>query len=492
MSVTGLIDPSAAVGELGAEDSRGPTRRLVSLLLRRTSNRSACALALLSVDILLVGGLGALVVGIATQASGDVAVHASLQELVFLGFAPMAAVLFLWRERAYVMEGAGPRASAVAIGWLNASGLIVLGICALDALVMPQGTVPNTPLLIAFVVAVGAALLCRHALWLVVAPRVTRQMSASPAVVVGTGAGLSAVVNILNTKSEITRIVAVISSLTSEAEELLALVRGGTVRTVFIVLSTQDAAAADPLIAKLMQFSVAVRIIPDIAAIAARARGISVEADLPVLHISDPPLSVAARMVKRLEDIVLSSLLLLASAPVMLLTSIAIKLDSPGPVLFRQPRHGFSGTAIEIFKFRTMFAHHQDRLGCRQTARGDPRVTRVGAFLRRHSLDELPQLLNVLSGSMSIVGPRAHPLGMTIAGQSLETIVANYMARHRVKPGITGLAQVSACRGNLDTEEKALRRVNYDLHYIENWSLLLDLRIILRTIGLVLYDDEAF
>jgi exopolysaccharide biosynthesis polyprenyl glycosylphosphotransferase len=220
---------------------------------------------------------------------------------------------------------------------------------------------------------------------------------------------------------------------------------------------------------------------------------ISRSTSLPrVFHISNPPLSPAAAFVKRAEDIVLAVVLLLAAAPIMLLASVAIKLESRGPVLFRQPRHGLNGSVIEMFKFRTMYAHLADRLASTQTSRADPRVTRVGAFLRRHSLDELPQLFNVLAGTMSLVGPRPHAPGTTAAGQSLELAVANYMARHRVKPGITGWAQVSGWRGNLDSVEKAVRRVEHDLYYIENWSLFFDLQIIMRTIGLILRDGEAF
>jgi polysaccharide biosynthesis protein PslA len=221
-------------------------------------------------------------------------------------------------------------------------------------------------------------------------------------------------------------------------------------------------------------------------------RGISMAAGRPVLHIADPPFSPANAAVKRAEDMVLSLLLLLATAPIMLAASIAIKLESRGPVLFRQPRQGIGDAEIQVFKFRTMYAHLEDRLASSQTVRSDPRVTRVGAFLRRHSLDELPQLLNVLAGTMSLVGPRPHAPGTTAGGKSLDLVVANYMARHRVKPGITGWAQVSGCRGNLDTVEKVVRRVQYDLEYIDKWSVLFDLRILARTIGLVLHDNQAF
>ena len=207
---------------------------------------------------------------------------------------------------------------------------------------------------------------------------------------------------------------------------------------------------------------------------------------------SDLPLSRAALIVKRVEDIILSSMLLLLTAPLMLLVSLAIKLESRGPVLFRQPRHGLNGASITVYKFRTMYAHAEDTLAARQTLRGDPRVTRVGSFLRRHSIDELPQLLNVLAGIMSLVGPRPHAPATTAGGVSLEEAVPTYASRHRVKPGITGWAQVSGCRGNLDSVEKAVRRVEHDLYYIAHWSLMLDLRIIAMTIGLVLHDNEAF
>jgi Undecaprenyl-phosphate glucose phosphotransferase len=485
---------SAAV-QLPAGKGEQVRRRLAAFSGHRIS-RFACAFALLILDLFLIGGIGVLAGAVGVPATWDLSGRSSAEEILMLVFAPVAAVLSLWRERAYAMEGAGPHPSAVAIGWLNAAGLVVLGIYAFDALStshLPHRDGVLSPLsLIAFVVTGGAAVLGRNALWLVLRPRVLPQLAKNPAVVAGAGAGLFAFVEILERKSETTQIVAVVSNLDSGTDEVLALVRDGIVRTVFIVLSTADADAADPLLAKLAAFPVAVRIVPDITGIAARSCGISLEAGLPVLHISDPPLSPAAAFVKRMEDIVLSSLLLLATAPIMPLAIIAIKLESRGPVLFRQPRDGLNGSTIEVFKFRTMYAHLEDRLASRQTLRGDPRVTRVGAFLRRHSLDELPQLFNVLGGTLSLVGPRPHPPAITAGGQHLELVADNYMARHRMKPGITGWAQVSGCRGNLDTVEKAVRRVEHDLYYIENWSVLLDLLIIVRTIGVVLHDDQAF
>jgi lipopolysaccharide/colanic/teichoic acid biosynthesis glycosyltransferase len=179
-------------------------------------------------------------------------------------------------------------------------------------------------------------------------------------------------------------------------------------------------------------------------------------------------------------------------SPVVLLIATLIRLTSPGPVLFRQTRFGFNNVPIEILKFRTMYHHFGDPTGASSTTRDDPRVTPIGRILRRTSLDELPQLFNVLQGDMSIVGPRAHAIDMKIADQLYYDAVQSYAARHRVKPGITGLAQVSGLRGEINTLEKARRRIEYDLEYIENWSIWIDLWIIVKTIIQVPFDKDAY
>ncbi len=460
---------------------------------RRRISPLVCASALVGLDFFLIVGIGVLT---GSQHINALSGHAVTGDHLIFVFAPLVMLFSLWRHGTYVMEGAGPDLSAVAIGWLQGSGFIVLTMYALDALGISASRygegVLNSVSLIAFVAIGGAVVLGRNALWLALRPRLASQLVRHTVVVAGAGAALFAFVDILQRRSETTKVVAVVSDLDRRADEVVALARNGTVRTVFIVLSTADVDAAGPLLTKLAAFPVAVRIVPEFAAIAAESHRISLEAGLPVLHISDPPLSITGAFLKRMEDIVSSSILIIAVLPVILLASIAIKLESPGPVLFRQPRHGLSGSEIEVYKFRTMYAHLEDRLASCQTSRGDPRVTRVGAVLRRHSLDELPQLFNVLAGTMSLVGPRPHALATTAAGQSLELVVANYTARHRVKPGITGWAQVSGCRGNLDSVEKAVRRVKHDLYYIDNWSLRFDLRVIVRTIGVILHDHQAF
>ena len=183
---------------------------------------------------------------------------------------------------------------------------------------------------------------------------------------------------------------------------------------------------------------------------------------------------------------------LILLSPVMLLVALAIKLDSPGPVLFRQKRYGYNNRLIEVFKFRSMYQNQSDFTADKQTTRGDPRVTRVGRFIRKTSLDELPQLFNVFAGSMSMVGPRPHATATKAAGILFEEAVQEYTARHRVKPGITGWAQINGYRGETDTLEKIEKRVEFDLEYIENWSVWFDLYILFRTVPAVILTKEAF
>jgi len=200
----------------------------------------------------------------------------------------------------------------------------------------------------------------------------------------------------------------------------------------------------------------------------------------------------SAGPVKRAEDIVLGLLLLLLTIVPMLLIAAWIRLDSPGPVLFRQRRVGLNGDGFQVLKFRTMYRECAEPVRCRQATRHDPRVTRAGALLRRFSADELPQLFNVLRGNMSLVGPRPHAPGTCAAGRPFEQVVASYGARHRVRPGMTGLAQVRGWRGETDTEDKIHGRVQSDLEYIATWSIWLDLSILLRTLPTLAWARDVY
>jgi Undecaprenyl-phosphate glucose phosphotransferase len=245
------------------------------------------------------------------------------------------------------------------------------------------------------------------------------------------------------------------------------------------------------IIEKLKILPVCVHLCPDIVGFNFVQRGYSYLCGVPVLGVFQKPVADWSYVAKIIEDRVLAALLLVLSLPVMGLIAACIKLDSRGPVFFRQQRYGFNNQLIDVIKFRTLRVEQQDDDANQLVTRGDPRVTRVGRFLRRASLDELPQLLNVLKGDMSIVGPRPHALHASAGGRLYGEVVEKYPIRHKVKPGMTGWAQINGWRGETDTEEKIQRRVQHDVYYIENWSLMLDLLIILRTTWVALKGDGA-
>lgn len=213
---------------------------------------------------------------------------------------------------------------------------------------------------------------------------------------------------------------------------------------------------------------------------------------VPMLPVLDRPLSDRDRMIKNIEDRILGMLLLLLAAPVMAVVALAVKLESKGPILFRQKRLGFNNEEIEVYKFRSMYTEMSDANAAKLVTRDDPRVTRVGRFIRKTSLDELPQLFNVLKGQMSIVGPRPHALQAKAGDDLYHDAVRSYFARHKMKPGITGWAQINGWRGETDTIEKIEQRVAHDMHYIDNWSVHLDLYIVAMTPVSLLCGKNAY
>jgi len=223
-----------------------------------------------------------------------------------------------------------------------------------------------------------------------------------------------------------------------------------------------------------------------------RPRAYSYIGAVPFLDILDRPLKDWGPVLKSIEDRVLAAVALVLAAPLMALVAMAVKLESPGPVLFRQHRYGFNNELIEVFKFRSMYVEQSDATASTLVTRNDPRVTRVGRFIRKTSLDELPQLFNVLAGDLSLVGPRPHATSAKAADRLYADVVDGYFARHRVKPGITGWAQVNGWRGETDTRDKIIRRVEHDLYYIENWSVLFDLYILAITPLSLLNTDQAY
>lgn len=248
---------------------------------------------------------------------------------------------------------------------------------------------------------------------------------------------------------------------------------------VWITLPLREEARVRQVLHLLRHSTANVRYVPDIFAFRLINHGVSEVVGMPMLDLSTSPMTGLNLWIKAIEDHVLASLILLSISPLLILIAIAVKLSSPGPVLFKQRRHGWDGREITIYKFRSMVIH-QEHVGLvTQACKQDSRVTRVGAFLRRTSLDELPQFFNVLQGRMSIVGPRPHAIAHN---EQYKELIDDYMQRHKVKPGITGWAQINGYRGETDTLEKMQKRIEYDLYYIEHWSLWLDLKIIALTV----------
>jgi Undecaprenyl-phosphate glucose phosphotransferase len=213
---------------------------------------------------------------------------------------------------------------------------------------------------------------------------------------------------------------------------------------------------------------------------------------MPFLVLQRRPLDEWERMLKKIVDVTLGLVSLLVLLLPFVVVAVAIKMDSPGPILFRQPRLGFNNRQFMVFKFRSMYANASDILSVKQTSRDDPRITRVGKWLRRLSIDELPQLLNVLRGEMSLVGPRPHALQTRVEGELLNDVTAEYIIRFHVKPGITGWAQVNGARGELVTTDDLRMRVAYDLEYIQHWSAWFDLKIMALTVIREIVSHNAF
>ena len=235
------------------------------------------------------------------------------------------------------------------------------------------------------------------------------------------------------------------------------------------------------MLKQLWVLPVDIRLSAHMSALRFTSKAYSYVGDVPVFDMADRPISDWNLVFKWLFDKSVAVAALLLLSPVMILTAIAIKLESKGPVFFKQQRHGFNNQLIEMYKFRSMYVDQGDATASRLVTRNDPRVTRVGRFIRKTSIDELPQLFNVLKGELSIVGPRPHALQAKAANKLYYEAVEGYFARHKVKPGITGWAQIHGWRGETDTVDKIMQRVHHDLYYIEHWSLLLDVYILFMT-----------
>ncbi|MCM2281804.1 MAG: undecaprenyl-phosphate glucose phosphotransferase [Bdellovibrionaceae bacterium] len=271
--------------------------------------------------------------------------------------------------------------------------------------------------------------------------------------------------------------------------DLESFISKSDIRELWIALPLRAEVRVREILFALRHSTVQIRFVPNIFSFnLLLGHAISDVAGIPVVDINVTPIAGINRIIKALEDRVLAAIILLLISPIMAVIAIAIRLESKGPALYKQERHGWDGRVIKVYKFRSMRALESAN-EVRQATKNDPRVTRVGSFIRRTSLDELPQFFNVLQGRMSIVGPRPHPVKLN---DYYKDKVDFYFQRHKVKPGITGWAQINGYRGETDTIEKMERRIQLDLQYIQNWSVWLDLKIIVLTIFKGFRDTKAY
>ena len=260
---------------------------------------------------------------------------------------------------------------------------------------------------------------------------------------------------------------------------------------IVVAIDTSAKARVKDVVEKLRSLPNQVSLLVDVETDSDRNAALSRLADMPLARVSGVSDDERKELFKRIEDLVIGTVALVIFAPLMAAVAVAIKLDSPGPIFFRQRRHGFNNEAILVWKFRSMHTHMTDHTAAQQVQKNDPRVTRIGRFIRKTSIDELPQLFNVLAGEMSLVGPRPHAIGMKTGPDESARLVAEYAWRHRMKPGMTGWAAIKGSRGALDSAEQVRRRIALDVEYIERHSLWFDLYIMAMTIPCLLGDAKT-
>lgn len=261
-------------------------------------------------------------------------------------------------------------------------------------------------------------------------------------------------------------------------ENLPALIDQYNIDTVYVITPLKSAKSLVDVYMSTLDKHVSIHWVPDIFSLRLVNHSVKEISGIPVITLSETPLIGMRQLLKAIEDKLLSILILILISPILLLVAVAVKLDSPGPVFFRQNRTGWSGKTFRIWKFRSMYVHQEEAGKLKQAEKNDSRITRVGAFIRKTSLDELPQIFNVLTGDMSLVGPRPHAIQHD---KEYSQRIFDYFARHHIKPGITGLAQVRGLRGETKDINQMIQRIESDIEYINKWSVWLDITIILRT-----------
>ena len=392
----------------------------------------------------------------------------------------------------------------IAGGW----SLVVLAALAVIFFLKLDATFSRVWMLGWYVLGLGALLVERGVLSLVTAHMTRTGRLDRRTVVVGGGeAGASLLEDLARQKDTDLRICGVFDDRTDarspgivagfpklgNVDDLVALARHTRIDLIIFTLPITAEQRLLGMLRKLWVLPIDIRLAAHSNKLKFRPRSYSYIGSVPVLDVFDKPIADWDVVMKTIFDRVVGALALIVLSPLLLAVGIAVKLDSKGPVFFKQKRYGFNNESVDVYKFRSMYVDQLDPTASKQVTRGDPRVTRVGRFIRKTSMDELPQLFNVVfKGNLSLVGPRPHAVHATAADRQYDDVVDGYFARHRVKPGITGWAQVNGWRGETDTPLKIQRRVEHDLAYIENWSLFFDLYILLITPFALLKTENAY
>ncbi len=483
-----------------APESFATSRTGVSAALARLAQRFLCdrhgqisrpmfLLGIIATDLVIIAmtGLAAVFGTAGTPAEINIGTIAAL-------IVPWFVMAVLSSHWSYSIAALRQPASQI-VKILTAIAVVSLSACGVLFLVSNDAMQPATALSWVAGAAVTLALAriatSRTINHLAVAGRLRRR-----AVIVGGGDDASQLIDLLSDESTHLELLGLFDDRTAHREgdnsvpglrrlgsfdELAAFCREAGVELLIVSV---PAAAEDRLlqiVKRLFALPVDIRISAHNSKLPLNRSAYSYIGKVPMLPILDRPLNDRDRLIKNLEDRFLGFLILLLALPVMAIVALAVRLESKGPILFRQKRLGFNNELIDVCKFRSMYTDMSDAAAAKLVTKDDPRVTRVGRFIRRTSLDELPQLFNVLRGEMSIVGPRPHALQAKAGDDLYHDAVRSYFARHKVKPGITGWAQVNGWRGETDTLEKIEQRVEHDMYYINNWSVLMDLYIIVIT-----------
>jgi Undecaprenyl-phosphate glucose phosphotransferase len=483
-------DEAAQDETIRPENRRGPFRPSRLIPTRSRLQGRSIAHLFQAADVLALSGVGAFTALGHDDVRLTLALAGGLAALVNLSMFK----LYAFGQR----EGLGLHLGRLAIALAIASAVAFASL----ALLTPLPGLLNA--LASWIPSTFAALLVLHTLWWVCVRRwrISGRLTPNIVVVGATGAAERLIAATLTSREA--NILGVFDDRGARSPEALhgVPILGDTqalighrimpyVDRIVITVPSRARARVRDLIGRLRVLPNEITLLLDDGDVEHEAAAISRIADVPLAHISGPPTEHGRAMVKRAQDLVIGLIALAVATPVMAIIAIAIRLDSPGPILFRQRRHGFNNEEIVVWKFRSMRIEATDHHATQQVRPDDERVTRIGRFIRQASLDELPQILNVLMGEMSLVGPRPHAVGMMTGDVESARLVAEYAHRHQMKPGMTGWAAIHGSRGPVDTPELVRRRVALDVDYIERQSFWLDLYIIAMTIPCLVGDAKA-